>query len=169
MIMIHQSKWMLEEGCDPMESPCWSRLLAGPVAPWGTHTKELCSWRAAPSGRIHEELCLMGRTYIGEVGAGLSPVGEEWSRTVSGVLSLSRKWWKKQCDELTSDALLQTSVPMRRGKLVNKWSRLCHMALSHSVVRFQIWSPKSQACATSTTLSLLCSIPSNWTRSKGQE
>ncbi|GAB0184702.1 AN1-type zinc finger protein 5-like [Grus japonensis] len=21
-------------GCDPMGSPCWSRLLAGPVAPW---------------------------------------------------------------------------------------------------------------------------------------
>ncbi|GAB0203842.1 AN1-type zinc finger protein 5-like [Grus japonensis] len=24
----------LEGGCDPVGSPCWSRLLAGPVAPW---------------------------------------------------------------------------------------------------------------------------------------
>ena len=30
----HQSRWMPKGGCDPMESPCWSRLLAGPVDPW---------------------------------------------------------------------------------------------------------------------------------------
>ncbi|GAB0184561.1 AN1-type zinc finger protein 5-like [Grus japonensis] len=24
----------LKGGCDTMESPCWSKLLAGPVAPW---------------------------------------------------------------------------------------------------------------------------------------
>ncbi|PKU38070.1 neurexin-3-hypothetical protein [Limosa lapponica baueri] len=24
-------------GCDPMESPSWSKLLAGLVIPWGTH------------------------------------------------------------------------------------------------------------------------------------
>jgi len=25
---------MPEGGCEPPESPCWSRLLAGPVDPW---------------------------------------------------------------------------------------------------------------------------------------
>ena len=28
------SRWMPEGGCDPVESPCWSRLLAEPVDPW---------------------------------------------------------------------------------------------------------------------------------------
>ncbi|GAB0208347.1 hypothetical protein GRJ2_003300400 [Grus japonensis] len=32
-----------EEGCDPVGSPCWSRLLAGPVTPWGTHAGAVCS------------------------------------------------------------------------------------------------------------------------------
>jgi len=30
----HQSRWMPEEDCDPVERPCWSRILAGPVAPY---------------------------------------------------------------------------------------------------------------------------------------
>jgi len=48
-------------GCNPVESPCWSRFLAGPVAlwrkaphagsgllaglatPWGTHAGPVCS------------------------------------------------------------------------------------------------------------------------------
>ncbi|KAK4807853.1 hypothetical protein QYF61_007759 [Mycteria americana] len=30
----HQSRWMPEGGCDPVGSLHWSRLLAGPVAPW---------------------------------------------------------------------------------------------------------------------------------------
>ncbi|KAJ7422981.1 hypothetical protein BTVI_11505 [Pitangus sulphuratus] len=30
----HQSRGMPEGGCDPVRSPCWSRLLAGPVASW---------------------------------------------------------------------------------------------------------------------------------------
>jgi len=30
-----RSRWMCpEEGCDPMENPCWSRLLPGPADPW---------------------------------------------------------------------------------------------------------------------------------------
>ncbi|GAB0190075.1 AN1-type zinc finger protein 5-like [Grus japonensis] len=32
-----------EEGCDPMGSPCWSKLLAGPVDPWRQEpTPEQC-------------------------------------------------------------------------------------------------------------------------------
>ncbi|KAK4824024.1 hypothetical protein QYF61_009615 [Mycteria americana] len=30
----HKSRWVPEGGCDPMESLCCSRLLAGPVDPW---------------------------------------------------------------------------------------------------------------------------------------
>jgi len=30
----HQSKWMPEDGCNPGGSPCWRRLLPGPVEPW---------------------------------------------------------------------------------------------------------------------------------------
>ena len=29
-----RSRWMRRGGCDPMGSPCWSRLLAGSVDPW---------------------------------------------------------------------------------------------------------------------------------------
>ncbi|GAB0187535.1 AN1-type zinc finger protein 5-like [Grus japonensis] len=33
-------------GCDPMGSPCWSRLLAGPVAPWRKEpTPEQVCWQ----------------------------------------------------------------------------------------------------------------------------
>ena len=30
----HQSRWMPKGGCEPVGSPCWSRLLAGPEDPW---------------------------------------------------------------------------------------------------------------------------------------
>ncbi|OPJ76057.1 hypothetical protein AV530_008924 [Patagioenas fasciata monilis] len=30
-----------EGGCDPVESPCWSRLLVGVVTPWGTYAGTL--------------------------------------------------------------------------------------------------------------------------------
>jgi len=30
-------------GCDPVGSPYWSRLLAGPVTPWETHAGAVCS------------------------------------------------------------------------------------------------------------------------------
>lgn len=172
MIMIYQSKWMLEEGCDPKESPCWSRLLAGLVAsrgptlehsaPEGLHPVE-GSWRNVSHGKGSR-----WRSWY-EENAGLSPVGgEEWSRRgLSGVLSLSRVE-EKTCGELTADPLLHTPVPVRRGKLVKKWSRLHCMALSHSVLRFQSWSPRWQAHATGTTLSVLCSASSNRTRNKEQ-
>jgi len=29
-------------GCDPMGNPCWSRLLAGPVAPWREEPTQVC-------------------------------------------------------------------------------------------------------------------------------
>jgi len=29
-----QSRWVPEGSCDPVGSPCWSRLLPGPVDPW---------------------------------------------------------------------------------------------------------------------------------------
>ncbi|OPJ89134.1 hypothetical protein AV530_016360 [Patagioenas fasciata monilis] len=56
-------------GCDPMESLCWSRLLAGPVnpvergahagtsflaglvTPWVTHAEAVCSKRTSPRGK----------------------------------------------------------------------------------------------------------------------
>ena len=56
-------------GCDPVGSPCSSRLLAGPVEPWredltldqvcqqdlwprgGTHARAVCSWTTAAHGR----------------------------------------------------------------------------------------------------------------------
>jgi len=30
----HQSRCMPEEGCDPVEYPCWSGILPGAVDPW---------------------------------------------------------------------------------------------------------------------------------------
>ncbi|CAM9379902.1 unnamed protein product, partial [Bubo scandiacus] len=42
-----QSRGMPEGGCDPVGSPCWSRLLAGPVAPWREEpTLEQVCWAA---------------------------------------------------------------------------------------------------------------------------
>ncbi|GAB0207658.1 AN1-type zinc finger protein 5-like [Grus japonensis] len=29
--------------CDPVGSPCWSKLLAGPVDSWETHAGAVCS------------------------------------------------------------------------------------------------------------------------------
>ena len=42
---------MPEGGCDPMESPRRSRLLAEPATPWGTHAGAVCSQRIAPRGK----------------------------------------------------------------------------------------------------------------------
>jgi len=35
----------------PVESPSWSRLLAGPVGPWGSHPGAICSCRTARCGK----------------------------------------------------------------------------------------------------------------------
>ncbi|GAB0190583.1 hypothetical protein GRJ2_001523600 [Grus japonensis] len=71
--------------CGPVERGTYSRagLLAGVVTPWGTHV-----------GAVREELQPMGRTHIGEVHGGLSPVRGTpcWSRgTMRGVLPLRMK------------------------------------------------------------------------------
>jgi len=35
-----------EGGCDPVENPCWSRLLPGPVDPWREEaTPEQVCWQ----------------------------------------------------------------------------------------------------------------------------
>ncbi|GAB0178853.1 hypothetical protein GRJ2_000350600 [Grus japonensis] len=42
----HRSRLMPKGGCDPMGSPCWSKLLAGPVAPWREDpTPEQVCWQ----------------------------------------------------------------------------------------------------------------------------
>ncbi|GAB0191968.1 EH domain-containing protein 4 [Grus japonensis] len=94
-----------EGGCDPMGSPCWSKLLVGPVAPWREEPmpEQVCwqdlSPRGGPTleqsvpeglhpvegtyaGAVREELQPVGRTHVGEVHGGLSPVGgaPRWSR-----------------------------------------------------------------------------------------
>ncbi|GAB0205574.1 zinc finger and BTB domain-containing protein 5 [Grus japonensis] len=94
-----------EGGCDPVGSPRWSKLLAGPVAPWREEpTPEQVCWQDLgphggpmleqsvpeglhPVGETHagavgEELQPVGRTHVGEVGGGLSSVGGTpgWSR-----------------------------------------------------------------------------------------
>lgn len=93
--------------CDPVESPHWSTLLAGPVDLWrGAHAGVVFFWQELwPSGgpllqkpdpeglhlveitlagAVHVELQPMGRTYFGEICGGLSPVGEtrcrNWGR-----------------------------------------------------------------------------------------
>jgi len=41
-----QNRWMLKGGCGPVGSPCWSRLLAGPVDPWREEpTPEQVCWQ----------------------------------------------------------------------------------------------------------------------------
>ena len=88
----HHSRGMPEKGCDPVESPCWSRLLAGPVAPWREEPTQVCWQDLWPRGgptleqpvpeglhpvegihtaAICEELQLVGRTHVGEVCGGL--------------------------------------------------------------------------------------------------
>jgi len=58
-------------GSDLMESPCWSRLLAGLVTLWRTH-----------AGAVPEGLHPVGRTHAGEVHGELSPMRGTpcWSR-----------------------------------------------------------------------------------------
>ncbi|GAB0178086.1 AN1-type zinc finger protein 5-like [Grus japonensis] len=62
-----------EGGCDPVGSLRWSRLLAGPVNPVE---------RGAHARAVREELQLVGKTYVGEVYGGLSPMGgtPRWSK-----------------------------------------------------------------------------------------
>ncbi|GAB0208471.1 EH domain-containing protein 4 [Grus japonensis] len=97
-----------EGGCDPMGNPCWSKLLAGPVTPWREETtagllaglvtpmgdprwsslflKDCTPWKGqverTHAETICEELQPMGRTHVGEVHGGLSPMGgtPHWSR-----------------------------------------------------------------------------------------
>ncbi|GAB0208147.1 EH domain-containing protein 4 [Grus japonensis] len=69
-----------EGGCDPVGSPCWSRLLAGPVDPW--RERSPCQSRFAgrtcdPMGdptleqSAPEGLHPMGETHAGAVCEGL--------------------------------------------------------------------------------------------------
>ncbi|GAB0179705.1 zinc finger and BTB domain-containing protein 5 [Grus japonensis] len=85
-------------GCDPVGSPRWSRLLAGPVDPWTEEpTPEQVCWQdlgphggptleqSAPeglhpvegthTGAVREKLQPVGRTHVGEVHGELSPLG----------------------------------------------------------------------------------------------
>ena len=71
----------------PMESPHWSRVLAGAVTCGGTPLQQTISEVLYPVGRtpagaVLEELQPVGRTRIGEAHEGLYPLGEipHWSR-----------------------------------------------------------------------------------------
>ena len=48
-----RSRWMPEGGCDPVGSPHWSRLLAGPVVPWREEPmlEQVCWQDLWPHGR----------------------------------------------------------------------------------------------------------------------
>ncbi|GAB0206607.1 EH domain-containing protein 4 [Grus japonensis] len=92
-----------EGGCGPMGSPRWSKLLAGPVAPWREEpTPETrfagrtCDLVGDPmlEQSVPEGLHPMEGTHIGEVREGLSPVRGTpcWSRgTMRGVLPLGMR------------------------------------------------------------------------------
>ncbi|PKU33551.1 hypothetical protein llap_16145 [Limosa lapponica baueri] len=81
-------------GCDPEESPCWSRLLAGPVTLWREEMMLEQVWdqnllpcvgpvlepsipeglkpvETSQAGAVCEELQPLGRALIGEVCGGL--------------------------------------------------------------------------------------------------
>ena len=143
----HQSRWMPEGDCDPMETPCCSRLLAGPVDPWGERSPHWSRFAGRtyeptlqhsvseglhPVGRTHagavrEELQPVGRTHIGEVCGGLFPVGGTpcWSRGREwGVLLLRRKELQRQCDELTATLIPRPRVLLWEEEVENLWVKL---------------------------------------------
>ena len=95
-----------------MGSPCWSRLLAGPVALWreepmleqsvpeGLHAME-----GTHAGAVCEELQPAGRTHVGEVGGELSPVEDPTLEQGKGVRSPPPEEEgvaETMCDELTT-------------------------------------------------------------------
>jgi len=70
-----------------VESPCWSRLVAGPMTTCVTHIGAVFCEGLHPVGKAHtravcEEWQPMGRTLIGAVHGELSPMGGTlpWSR-----------------------------------------------------------------------------------------
>jgi len=65
---------MPKAGCDPVGSLCWSRLLQGPVDPWGEET--------TLEQLVSEELHPVEGTHVGAVHGGRSPRGRtsHWSR-----------------------------------------------------------------------------------------
>ncbi|OPJ73508.1 hypothetical protein AV530_005844 [Patagioenas fasciata monilis] len=83
----------LEEVCDPMGSPCWSRLLAGPVAPWREQlTLEQVCWQdLGTPGRpmleqyVPEELQPMEVTHAGAVHGGLQPMARTLIEVYGGL------------------------------------------------------------------------------------
>jgi len=54
--------------CDPMGEPCWSSLFLKDCTLWEGPVERTCA------GAVFEELQPMGRTHVGEVHGGLSPV-----------------------------------------------------------------------------------------------
>ncbi|KAK4810846.1 hypothetical protein QYF61_008818 [Mycteria americana] len=72
-----------EGGCDPVESPCWSRFSDRTCDPMGDprwsspFLKDRTPWKGhmerTHTGAVREELQPMGRTHVGEVHGGLSP------------------------------------------------------------------------------------------------
>jgi len=96
---------MPEGCCDPVGTPCSSRLLPGPADLWREEpTPEQVSWQGLSpcggprleqlvplglhpvegthAGAVHEELQPVGRTHVGELCEELSPVtgSSRWSR-----------------------------------------------------------------------------------------
>jgi len=94
-----QSRWMPEGSCDPMERPCWSRLLAGPADPWREEpTLEQVCWQGwGPRGGhtleqpVPEGQHPVGRTHAGAVCEELQPVGRTQAGEVCGELSRMRE------------------------------------------------------------------------------
>ena len=111
-----------EGGCDTMGSPCWSRILAWPVDPWGEEpTLEQVCWQdlwfcvgfmleqSVPEG-LHptegtydgadcEQLQPVGSTHTKEVHVGLFPIDGTlcWSRAKAWVLlPLRTKEWQRE-------------------------------------------------------------------------
>lgn len=104
-----------------MGSPCWSRILAGPVALWRevptlagpvtlwwANVGAVCSWRTARHGRDPHRSILWITIACGK--------DLHWSKaTAWEVLSLRRKKRQKQCDELAATPISCPPAALRGG------------------------------------------------------
>ena len=88
-----------EGSCDLMVSLRWSRLLAGPVAPWREllKTEQVCWQDSRPCGvptlaqSVSEGLHLVERTHAGAVHEELQPMGRTHLVAVCGELQPMRR------------------------------------------------------------------------------
>ncbi|GAB0208304.1 mitochondrial enolase superfamily member 1 [Grus japonensis] len=113
-----------EGGCEPVGSPCWSKLLAGPVDPWREEpTPEQVCWQdLGPHGGptleqpAPEGLHPVGETHIGAVHEGLSPVGGtptlDQRKSVRSPPPEDEEAAETTCDELTATPIPCPPVPL---------------------------------------------------------